>query len=269
MVMDTRQGSLICVGLGISLGAHLTPSARSAIEAADVVFASVSDGVFEPWIQGMNPAFVSLQPLYTEGKSRLSTYLEMVELILQAVRAGKRVCVALYGHPGVFAWPAHRAIALAIAEGYDAYMQPGISASDCLYADLAIDPGTHGCQYYEATQWLTAQPCPDVSAYLILWQVGVAGDLSLAKFSTDRRYRALLLEVLLVHYPDHHQIILYEAASLAVTRPRIERIALGVLLDQNISLRTTVVIPPARQRHVDPQMRAKLLALQHTDSSCA
>ena len=43
------------------------------------------------------------QPLYAEGKSRQDTYREMVGLMLAEVRAGKRVCGAFYGHPGVFA----------------------------------------------------------------------------------------------------------------------------------------------------------------------
>jgi hypothetical protein len=33
-------------------------------------------------------------------------------------------------------------------------MLPGISAEDCLFADLGIDPGIYGCQSYEATDFL-------------------------------------------------------------------------------------------------------------------
>ena len=40
-------GSLVCVGLGMTLGAHLGPLARSHIEQADVVFAGLSDGIVE------------------------------------------------------------------------------------------------------------------------------------------------------------------------------------------------------------------------------
>ena len=91
----------------------------------------------------------SLQPLYGERKSRMKTYREMVHAMLTEVRAGKNVCVAFYGHPGVFAWAPHEAIRIARKEGYFAHMEPGISSEDCLYADLGIDPATFGCQHYE------------------------------------------------------------------------------------------------------------------------
>jgi precorrin-2 methylase len=142
-----RKGSLACVGIGITLGSHLTSLARSHIEQADVVFLAVSDGIVEKWIEAMHPDVRSLQPLYAENKSRSKTYREMVGAILAEVRAGKKVCAAFYGHPGVFAWAPHEAIRLARREGYAAHMEPGISAEDCLYADLGIDPGAVGCQH--------------------------------------------------------------------------------------------------------------------------
>src|SRR3546814_14587936 len=77
------------------------------------------------------------------------TYREMVAAMLAEVRAGRRVCGAFYGHPGVFARVPHKAIAQARAEGFEAHMEAGVSAEDCLYADLGIDPGEVGCQHYE------------------------------------------------------------------------------------------------------------------------
>lgn len=122
--------------------------------------------------------------VYREGKSRSETYQQMVEAMLSEVRAGKRVCGAFYGHPGVFALPTHRAIQIARREGFSAHMEPGVSAEDCLYADLGIDPGKYGCQHYEASQFMLYRRRIDTSAYLVLWQVGVAGDQSFARFST-------------------------------------------------------------------------------------
>ena len=37
-----KVGTLACVGLGMTLGAHISPRSRSHIEQADVVFAAVS-----------------------------------------------------------------------------------------------------------------------------------------------------------------------------------------------------------------------------------
>ena len=51
----------------------------------------------------------------------------------------------------------------------------GISAEACLFADLGLDPGTTGCQSYEATAFLARTPPVDTEAVLVLWQVSVLG----------------------------------------------------------------------------------------------
>ncbi len=254
----TQQGSLSCVGLGMMLGAHLAPRSRSYMEQADVVFALVSDPLVELWVQDMRPDTRSLQPYYREGKVRLDSYREMVEAMLVEVRAGHRVCGVFYGHPGVFALVPHKAIAGARAEGFEAHMEPGISAEDCLYADLGIDPGTYGCAHFEASQFMLYQRRIDSSAYLILWQVGMAGDRSLARFATGPAYRQLLVDVLAQDYPLSHPVIAYEAATLPITAPRMDEMPLSVLVDADLRLQTTLVFPPARPMQRNEAMLARL-----------
>jgi hypothetical protein len=256
-----RSGSLVCVGVGMTLGSHITPLARSYIEKADVVFTGLSDGIIELWLARMNPDVRSLQPLYEEGKSRAETYRQMVDTMLTEVRAGKRVCGAFYGHPGVFALPPHKAIALARAEGYAAHMEPGVSAEDCLYADLGFDPGRYGCQHYEASQFMFYRRRVDTSAYLILWQIGVAGDQSFARFSTNAQYRQVLVDVLGRDYDLGHEAIIYRAATLPMHEPRMERLPLGDLPGADIDMHATLVIPPARPLEPDLQIRERLSAL--------
>jgi len=255
------SGSLVCIGLGVTLGAHINPLSRSHIEKSDVVFAGVADGVMEQWLMRMHPDVRSLQPYYEEGKSRMQTYRQMVHAMLTEVRAGRKVCGAFYGHPGVFAWAPHKAIALARSEGFSAHMEPGISAEDCLYADLGIDPGSHGCQHFEASQMMFYRRRIDPSAYLVLWQVGLAGDQSLKRFSTGPAYRQILVDVLARDYPLDHQIIVYRAATLPLHRPRIERMALADLVNASIEVPDTVVLPPALSLQADLDIRARLLAL--------
>jgi uncharacterized protein YabN with tetrapyrrole methylase and pyrophosphatase domain len=255
------SGSLVCVGVGMTLGSHITPLARSHIEQADVVFAVMSDGVVEKWIEEMHADVRSLQPLYREGKSRMQTYREMVETMLLEVRAGKNVCGAFYGHPGVFAWPPHTAIEIARKEGFRAHMEPGISAADCLYADLGIDPGTFGCQHFEASQLLFYKRRIDPSAYLILWQVGVVGDQSLARFSTGSAYRQVLVDVLARDYPLDHEVVIYRAVTLPIQTPRIERVALRELLEAKIELPDTIVLAPSRALEPNHEIRDRLTAL--------
>jgi len=254
-------GSLVCVGIGMTLGSHITPLARSHIEQADVVFAAVSDGIVELWVSEMHPDVRSLQPFYSEGTSRMHTYRRMVDAMLSEVRAGKKVCGVFYGHPGVFAWPPHKAIEVARNEGYRAHMEPGISAEDCLYADLGINPGKVGCQHFEASQLMFYKRRIDPTAYLVLWQVGIAGDQSLARFSTGAAYRQVLVDVLARDYPLDHEIIVYRCATLPIHQPHIEKIALDSLPDADIDLDMTVVIPPASNLLPNHEIRERLNAL--------
>ncbi|MCB1627329.1 MAG: hypothetical protein KDI51_00130 [Xanthomonadales bacterium] len=256
----TRHGQLVCVGTGMLLGGHLTPRARHEIEHADVVYGNFSDGLVERWVEELSQRFISLQPHYQEGRSRRIGYEGMVEEMLTAARDGQRVCGAFYGHPGVFAWVPHEAIRRARAEGIRARLEPGVSAEDCLYADLGLDPGDCGCQHYEATQFLLYQRRFDPAALLILWQVGVVGDRSLAQLSTGRAQRALLVEVLLRDYPGDHQVCLYRAATFPLEQAKLRWIALSDLTEADVDLADTLVIPPGRAMRVDERMRSMLAA---------
>lgn len=257
-----KPGSLACVGIGMTLGAHISPRSRSHIEQADVVFAAVSDPLVELWLQQMNPDVRSLQPLYAEGKSRHDTYREMVEAMLAQVRAGKTVCGVFYGHPGVFAQAPHEAIAQAREEGFRAVMEPGISAEDCLYADLGIDPGKTGCQHFEASQLMFYQRRIDTSAVLVLWQAGIAGDRSFRRFATESAYRQLLVDLLAQDYPLDHPCTVYEAATLPIHHPRMETVALRDLAGVAMGAQSTLVLPPCQPLQPNPAMLARIAELE-------
>ena len=262
---DTRRGSLSCVGLGMTLGSHLTPLARSHIEQADVVFAALSDHVVELWLQRMHPDVRSLQPNYAEGKPRIKTYREWVALMMAELRAGKRVCGVFYGHPGIFAWSPHKVIEQARAEGYEAHMEPGISAEDCLYADLGIDPGRYGCQHFEASQLLFYERRIDPAGYLVLWQVGLTGDRSLGRRSTGPAYRQLLVDLLSRDYPLDHETIIYRGATLPIEQPRVRRVALRDLPHVPLSAEEMVVLPPALPLKLNLAIQARLEALDEQE----
>jgi precorrin-6B methylase 1 len=260
-VTTTSTGSLACVGIGITLGSHISPLARSHIEKSDVVFVAVSDGIVELWLKEMNPDVRSLQPLYAEGKSRPQTYREMVEVMMTEVRAGKRVCGVFYGHPGVFAWAPHRAIKVAREEGYAAHMEPGISSEDCLYADLGIDPGKVGCQHFDTTQFMLFRRNVDPSAWLILWQVGLAGEQTGRRFATGPAYRKVLVDVLLRDYPPDHEVTIYRAVTLPLQAPRMERMTIAQLPQADLTMSDTLAVPPAHELQIDPEIQARLRAL--------
>src|SRR6266700_5714918 len=139
-----KQGSLVVVGSGIKSVGHFTLEAQAHIQNADIVLYATADPVTDMWIQKNNPNCFDLYEYYGNDKSRIITYTQMIERILAEVRSGKYVCALFYGHPGVFVTPSHNAIELARREGYDAVMLPAVSAEDCLYADLGVDPSMPG-----------------------------------------------------------------------------------------------------------------------------
>ena len=247
----------------MTLGSHLSPLARSHIQQADVVFAAISDAIVGVWLEHMHPDVRSLQPYYGDGKSksRAVTYREWVDVMMAEVRAGKQVCAVFYGHPGIFAWSPHEVIKLARAEGFQAHMEPGISAEDCLYADLGIDPGRFGCQHYEASQLLFYETPINPGACLVLWQVGLVGDRSMKRFSTGPEYRQVLVDVLSRHYPLDHEVIIYRGATLPIEQPRIRHVALRDLPATPVSSDETVVLRPAAPLLANHAVRERLAEL--------
>lgn len=266
-VSSAHAGRIACVGLGMTLGSHLTPLARSHIEQANVVFAALSDGIVEMWLESMHPDVRSLQPYYGKGdKSRMTTYREWVEVMMMEVRAGKQVCAVFYGHPGIFAWSPHEVIKVARAEGFPAHMEPGISTEDCLYADLGIDPGRYGCQHYEASQLLFYETRINPGAYLVLWQVGLVGDRSLKRFATGPEYKQVLVDVLAQDYPPDHELIIYRGATLPIEQPRVRRVLLRELPATEVTAEETVILPPASTLRPNEIVRKRLSVLDRAQA---
>lgn len=258
----TKKGSLLVVGTGLKAGGHLTFEAQSAIKNADKVFYGEGNPLIVYQIQSWNPNTQTLADLYGKGKTRMITYSEMVDRILTAVRQGLRVCAVFYGHPGVFVYASHKSISLARAEGYEAQMLPGISAEDCLIADLGIDPAKHGCLSYEATDFLIYQRVFDRRSTLILWQIGIVAQIDYQGKRFEKKGLDLLVEVLLEQYPAEHEGIIYEAAQNALFFPRMERVAIGKLAEADLTTISTLVIPPDPKWSTLDMERVKALGLE-------
>ena len=236
----------------------MTREAAAAIERADEVLYLLADGLAGAWLERANPHARSLHTLYAEGKERSRTYAEVVDELLAPVRAGRDVCAVFYGHPGVFARPGHEAIRQARAEGFRARMLPAVSALDCLVADLGIDPAETGLVTYEATDFLLRQRPADPTALLVLWQIGVVGELGVT-MEPRRENLALLAERLLETYPRDHEAIVYEASPYPlVADPVVLRLPLEGLPEARVSLLSTLVVPPPQARRRDPEVAARL-----------
>jgi len=254
----TTSGSLTIVGTGIQAG-QLTIAAKNAIEQADKLLYFVTDPLATAYLHGLNPTAESLAHFYGEGKDRLVTYMEMVERILDEVKRGLNVCAAFYGHPGVFVLPAHEAIRRAREAGMTATMLPGISAEDCLFADLGIDPAFPGCQNFEATDFLVYRREFDVTASLILWQIGMIGVQTAEIRELAARNLGVLAEYLSGFYgPDHH-VVIYEASAYPDLDCRAELTTLGALAAARVSRISTLYVAPKNvPRSVDRDMVRRL-----------
>jgi uncharacterized protein YabN with tetrapyrrole methylase and pyrophosphatase domain len=236
-------GSLSVVGTGIELGSHLTAEARSVIERADLVLCVVGEPAALAWLEGLNPRTRSLHGLYEVGRLRTEVYAAIVDAVLEPVREGLDVCLALYGHPGVFVAPSHDAIDRARSEGFPTRLLPGISAEDCLFADLGIDPGSSGWQSYEATAFLAGGRRADPTAALVLWQVGVVGDDRVTRGSSNLALPQLV-DALRRTYPADHAVVVYEASPYPGFGPLIRRVPLGELSGEHVTALSTLYVSP-------------------------
>lgn len=254
------SGSLTVVGTGIRVVSQTSPEAVSCIERAQKVFFVAAEALTEHWIRSINSSAESLHYLYAEGKDRRQTYAEMVERILDDVRSGTEVCLVAYGHPGVFASPMHEAVRQARAEGYPAQMLPGVSAEDCLFADLGVDPGSAGCQSFEATDFLVHHRIFDCRSALILWQVGAIGERGYKPESGtwNRQGLKILADTLLQHYGRAHEVVIYEAARYHWCDPIVERVELSLLSKRNITTISTLYVPPRARAQLDADMIRRL-----------
>lgn len=251
-------GSLVVVGTGIG-AARLTAEGRAAIEGADEVLHLIPDPVSARLVEQLNPRSRSLGDCYVEGEHRRAAYARMVEAILDPVRRGARVCAAFYGHPGVFSLPPHEAVKRAREEGFEAEMLPGISAEDCLFADLGVDPADRGWQSFEATDFLLRGYEPDPAAALVLWQVDALGKLDSSPEQEPDSLR-VLAERLRELYPGEHELVFYLASSYPIAPATVERIRLDELGELTEAPAPTLYVAPAQQRPIDPD-RARALGL--------
>jgi uncharacterized protein YabN with tetrapyrrole methylase and pyrophosphatase domain len=262
-----RKGTLTIVGSGICSVAHMTLEAKGWIRDADVVPYCVADPVTELWIKRNSRYSEDLARFYGDATPRSDTYREMVQAILSHVRAGLDTCVAFYGHPGVFVQPTHAAIALARSEGFHAMMLPGISALDCLSADLGIDITIGGCQSVGATDLLLRKRQLVPESHVVIWQVGLIGKLGFSLGQSENPHIDLLIEYLSRVYDHDYAVVVYEAARYVTTRPRVDTIPLRGLADISLNATSTLYIPPKQKVSVHQDMAVRMGLLMPAETA--
>jgi tetrapyrrole methylase family protein / MazG family protein len=254
--MNTSKEKLVVVGLGIKLISHTTHEAKLAIQDADEVLYISPTPLFDEYIKKLNAKSRSLNYFYEKTSDRQKTYELMSEEIVGLVRGSKkRVCVVFYGHPCVFSKPGLLAVSKLKESGLESIILPGISAEACIYADLQINPSI-GTTNFEATDLVLRQRQIDTSALLILWQpymFGCASSKYVNENGTDRFH--LLKDYLLRRYPEDHMVIGYSAGMYPGTGFLKCEVRLDRLHRDDLSIESTLIIPPCRENTIDTKMQ--------------
>jgi hypothetical protein len=256
---ERPKGSLTIVGAGIRPGLHTTQEARVRIEQASKVLYLLAEQAPEGWIERLNPSAESLAPVYQPGRDHAEVYEALVSAMLDLVHRGEDVCVVTYGNPAVFDQSSHEAVRRARSEGFPAKILPGISALDCLFVDLGLDPGRDGLQTFDATDFLELGKIPDIAVPLVLWQISVIGDTKTGG-TVNREGLGILGERLAGLYGEDHEVIVYEATPFPAGRPLIEPCLLKGLTEAEVTGMSTLYVPPASRAAPDAAMTERLAA---------
>jgi len=253
-----ENASLVVVGTGIKFMAHITVETRAYIMESDYVLYLVNEPLMEDWIQNNHPQAESLEKLYTKYPLRSDCYQAIRDYILENLYKEKHICVAIYGHPTVFSEVVSDAVKMAREKGYYAKVLPGISAEDCLFADLLVDPGSCGCQSYEATDLLIHRRPLTPQSHLILWQVGIIGILGHQNSINSQEGLQVLVNYLKDYYSLQHKVFLYEAEQYPSYEPYIQKTTIEKLPEAKTSRLTTLYIPPESKLPCDQKMLESL-----------
>lgn len=244
---------LSLVGSGIKAISHITKETEAHIKNANLVLYLVNDPLMDKWIQTYARNAQSLEQVYFDEKNRIDAYSKITDLIIACTKENPFVCVVIYGHPTIFAIPGLRAIKIAKERGIQTMILPGISAEDCLYADLMIDPGSCGCYSVEATDLLVFKRNIDVSSHLIIWQIGLIGNLGHERCINQKALKRLI-NYLTEYYPLGHDVVLYESSLYPDMSPKIVNCSLEAIPSMELSSITTLYIPPLVEKKADPEV---------------
>jgi uncharacterized protein YabN with tetrapyrrole methylase and pyrophosphatase domain len=234
-----------------------TQEARVRIARADKVLYLIAEHAPTAWIHRLNASAESMAEMYQPGRPYLDVYEETVTTLLSWVGQGLDVCAVTYGHPSVLDRCTSEATRRARAEGHRTRILPGISAQDCLFVDLQLDPGEGGCQTFDATDFLVHARTPDVAVPLVLWQISLIGTTAVTG-DVNRSGLRVLAERLAELYVANHEVVVYEASPFPVGMPMVERCPLSELADAGVTGMSSLYVPPMSSASSDPVMMARL-----------
>lgn len=260
------------VGTGMVGYNQLTRETMSALEESErVYFAGTQDAVMAHFEAEYDTEVVDLRDEYTEGGSRLDTYERMAELVMEgAEELDAPVTFALYGHPMVFVSPSKFVLDEAPDRGLAVEVQPGISAMDCIYADVNFDPARNGVQMFEASDLLLREWELNPEVPTMIWQVGAVETAMYVKDWSEPERFTRFREYLQQFYPDDHEVRLLQTAtyplaeSQQVTVPLDEFETKHELIDRGMYI---LYVPPVEKREFrNEELLEKFESREHVET---
>lgn len=254
------------VGLGIVNVHQITREVDEALRrSCEILYLAQEFGLVE-YLQQLCPKVTNLHSVsYREGDNRMNAYNMMTAKVIEAALDHPPVTFALYGHPLVFALPPFQILKVASLLGLRVRLLPGISAMDCLFIDLKLDPG-RGLQIYEATDMLLLQRPLQPEVACLIWQIGAIESL-LYSVATNRPERfSRLKNYLLQYYPPEHKVIAAYSSTFPLIPSLLTEFPLGEIeaYAQKLHAGVTLYIPPVSTRPVvDLELLKDLDSVSH------
>ena len=248
------MADIYMVGLGVLNVDHITRETERVIRRSNEVL-YVDTGVATPaYLESLSPRATSLfATSYEENGHRLNAYYGMAARVLDAAMDHPPVTFAMHGHPIVGAYAPFLIRDMARLLDLEVLVLPGVSAMDCLFAELMVDPCASGMQMYEATDLLLRRrPLqPDVPA--LIWQIGcVETRLHSQRVSKSERFERLRAHLLRFYPPEHRSAAVYSTPH-PLMPSTVHRFALQDICARARSLHAgfTLFIPAVCERPVE------------------
>lgn len=248
--------NLTILGSGIKSFSHLTQESITYIKNSEIICYLINEPLMKDYIRDNSKESYDLDILYNAHTYRKDSYLDITKYVLSQFDKYNHVSFIVYGHPCFCVNSTINAIKLANKD-IDIEVLPAVSSEDCLYADLGINPLVYGTQIYEATDFLIFDRTVDASSNLILFQIGMIGNI---KHDKDVNIDNLIIlkSKLLNHYPKDHELIVYEASLYPHVKPVVTKITLNDLENGKFSHISTVFIKPSKENKINLEMLSKL-----------
>jgi hypothetical protein len=193
----------------------------------------------------------------------------MAAKVLEAALINPPVTFALYGHPTIFAYPPFLVYQAATELGIKVKVMPGVSAMDCIFSELMIDPATNGIQMFEATDLLMRQRPLQTDVPVLLWQIGAVETALYSKsFSKPKRFERIK-NYLLKFYPGEHLVQSIYCSNYPLMASTILNFKIADIENYSKQLHAghTLYIPALAQRQImDPQLANDILDVNHLSS---